>query len=359
MNVAFLLLDAGVGGGQRVAASVAELLIARGDSVGLLVPGPGPAVERFRSFGAEVRYVDLVTLRRPYGMARAVRIVRGYDLLYSHTSIPGQILASVAARLACCSHVAHQHTYPGFSSRPLISKAQSLLYRVLLSRTRFIAVAKHVQQGLIARGMPPEHVDVIANGVSIPEEMDADAGQPHSLRVGMLGRFDPGKGMHTFIAAARSAQRGRPMTYVIGGHPGPFRDHENRIREEARGAGVEIVDATESGLDFLRSLDVVIVPSRYEGSPLVLLEAMALGKAIIAADISGIREIIEHDDSGLLFPPDDADSLEDAILTLSADPVARARLGKGARYRVVKQYPLARSLDRIVYTLEKAVNGDG
>ena len=59
------------------------------------------------------------------------------------------------------------------------------------------------------------------------------------------------------------------------------------------------------GVEFLASLDVVVVPSRYEGSPVTLVEAMAPGKPIVASRISGIAEVLERSGGGVLVPPDD------------------------------------------------------
>ncbi|MFA5786456.1 MAG: glycosyltransferase family 4 protein [Actinomycetota bacterium] len=354
MRVLLHLLDTGVGGGRRVALSVAQELVKRRHEVGFLISTPGQTPEELRALTAEVEFVDLGTLRRPQGVVRAARIGRGYDLLYSHSMAPGQILGEIVARLARRPHVVHQHTFPVFSGRRSVRTVQTVLYRRSLAHTRFIAVAEHVRRGLIEVGVRPNGIVVVPNGVRIPEVQGTPARAEGPVRVGMLGRYDPGKGMSTFVAAARSIGDRGEAEFVIGGHPGPFRTYELRLREEGANAGVKIVEPGEDGEKFLRDLDVVVIPSRYEGSPLVLLEAMALGKAVIASDIPGIREVIGPRGAGILVSPEDPGALAEAIVSLTGDSQMRLDLGARARETMAQQYTLQGSLDRIVQILEEA-----
>jgi glycosyltransferase involved in cell wall biosynthesis len=353
MKILFQLLDAGIGGGQRVAWEIARYLTERGDEIGLTVPKPGPMVTRFRDLGADVHFLCLTSLRRPSAVPEAARWISRYDLLYSHTAAPGQILGDIAARMARRPHVVHQHTFPYFSPRPVLGAVQRALYRETLSRRTFIAVAPHVKAGLTAVGTRPESIRVIPNGVSIPPSQHS-ARTSARLRVGMLGRFDPGKGMHTFVAAKRRIGSDLDAEFVIGGNSGPFSEYEVKTKREALDAGVTISAPGDSGEDFLRSLDVVVIPSRYEGCPLVLLEAMAQGKAIIGSDIPGIREVLGSTRAGILVPVEDERELADAICELVEHPEERARIGEQARATVVRDYRLDDAVGKVVEILDAA-----
>lgn len=351
MRVLFHLLDAGVGGGQHVAATVAQELVGRDHEIGVVAPAEGPTLSRFRELGATVHSLDAGTLRRPLSAIALARVLRGYDLLYSHTSAPGQMLGAVAARLARKPQLVHHHTHPYFSSRPAIRRLQTTLFPLLLRRARFIAVAEHVAEGLTAEGgIPRSRVVVIENGVSLPERAGPRA-PDGPFRVGMLARFDPGKGVHTFIEAAALAQGSAPLEFVVRGSSGPFRDYEERMRRAAGAGGVAVAEPSGDGIGFLETLDVVAIPSFYEGSPLVLLEAMSLGKAVVASDIPGIREVIGSD-AGLLVPAEDAAGFAAALTTLAADPELRNRLGDAAREVIRTRYSLERMLGRIVAVVE-------
>jgi glycosyltransferase involved in cell wall biosynthesis len=95
--------------------------------------------------------------------------------------------------------------------------------------------------------------------------------------------------------------------------------------------GIEIHNTDGRGIEFLQSLDIVVIPSRWEGSPLTLFEAMALQKAIIATDIPGISEVLRPSSAGILVQPNDVGGLREAIARLIRDPVLRVELAGAAR----------------------------
>jgi glycosyltransferase involved in cell wall biosynthesis len=80
----------------------------------------------------------------------------------------------------------------------------------------------------------------------------------------------------------------------------------------------------------LAALDVFVLPSLYEGMPYTLMEAMAAGRAVVATDVAGNRDLVRHEETGLLVPPGQADRLASAILRLVSAPDERARLGQAA-----------------------------
>jgi glycosyltransferase involved in cell wall biosynthesis len=351
VRIVFSLLDAGIGGGQRVALAVAQALAVRGHGLGVIAPGPGPALDRFIHAGAEIHLVDLGSLRRPSAAADAAKVLRGYELLYSHTSVPGEILGGLAALRAGRPHLVHQHVPPHFSPIPALRTAQTVLYRLVARRAHFVAVAEHVGEALVRAGAPRYRVAVIPNGIAIPEASDTEPGD--CVRVGMLGRLDVQKGVDTFVEAARLAHLGSRASFVVGAAPGPSADYEERLRTAAAVAGVEVVDPNDGGPAFLAELDVVVMPSRSaEGHPLVLLEAMAIGRPVVATVVPGIVEVIESEETGLLVAPDDPQALAGAIRRLGDDAQLRTRLGRRGRAVVEERYTLEQMLDRTVALIE-------
>ena len=351
MKVLFHLLDAGVGGGQLVAARIAEKLAERGDTIGLVVPRDGPAVARFAAVDADVSLLDAGSLHRPLAAGSLARLLRPYDILYSHTSSPGAIVGAAAARLARRRHVVHQHTFPYFSQSPWAAAVQRALFRGVAGGATFVAVADHVREGLEGVGIEPGRIVVIPNGVPPAEAHAPRTGG--AVRVGMLARLDPGKNLELFVDAAMRAAPAEPAQFLIGGVSGPFVEYERRLRAQAAEAGIEIVTGA-AGDAFLRGLDIVVIPSSYEGSPLVLFEAMALGRAIIASDIPGIREVLRPGDAGLLVPPLDRVALTDAIARLVDDEVLRLELGRRALAVVGEKHRLSTMLERTIAVLDGA-----
>jgi glycosyltransferase involved in cell wall biosynthesis len=360
MRVLFSLLDAGLGGGQRVAHSIAERLVADRNRVGVILPAEGPVTQQFREIGVAVHAADIHTLRNATEVAQVARALRDYDALYSHTSVPGEILGDVAARWTQRPHVVHRHTPPHFSASGPIGATQHALYRLLLRDRAFIAVAPHVRRQVIALGVRPAGVVVVANGVdteAVRTRMPGRLPRQKRLQVGLLGRLDPQKGADVFVEAARLRGPRSDADFLLGVAAGPFRGHEALVRGEAGRAGVTIEVPGAAGVEFLADLDIVAMPSRWEGSPLSLFEAMALGKAIVASDIPGITEVLAASGAGVLVPADDPRALADAIDELLGDEQRRRALGVAALTLVRERYTLDHMVEASIAVLEDALRG--
>jgi glycosyltransferase involved in cell wall biosynthesis len=352
LNVLFSLLDADVAGGQVVALHVAAGLASDGGGVGLLVPAPGPMVERFAALGARTHVHPLSSLRQPWTVPGVARVLRGYDLLYSHTSVPGEILGDMASRMARRPHVIHEHAPQGphFSPRPAIRAAQRSLYRRMGGS--FIAVAPHVRDALERCGVRPSRIVVVPNGAPDPSTVPPRNPPTGPPTIGMIGRLDPQKGIEDFVdATARLDRAGLRLRVSV--REGSQGSYGREVRERLVRSGVQIVERSD-GLSFMTDLDIAVVPSRYEGSPLVLLEAMAMGLPIVASDIPGIREFIDHGRTGLLVPPGDPASMAAAIQGLLDDEPLRRRLGAAARQAAMDRFPMERTVARCLDVLYRA-----
>ncbi len=110
----------------------------------------------------------------------------------------------------------------------------------------------------------------------------------------------------------------------------------------------------------LPTADIVVQPSviapngQMDGIPVPLIDAMAAGKAVIASAISGIPELVVHDETGLLVDPANPRMLADAIRRLAHDPALRARLGANARAKVARDFCLERSMRELIALLEQS-----
>jgi len=170
-----------------------------------------------------------------------------------------------------------------------------------------------------------------------------------SLRVLCIGTLYEVKGQGYLIEACRQlVARGADVRCDLVGE-GP---HEDLLRAQAVSAGLEgrvrfLGRRTrEEVAALLNQADVLAVPSvptadgRREGLPVVLMEAMASGVAVVASDLSGIPELVEDGRTGLLAPPGDAARLADALARLAADGPLRRRLGTAGRERVLGEYDI-------------------
>jgi glycosyltransferase involved in cell wall biosynthesis len=99
--------------------------------------------------------------------------------------------------------------------------------------------------------------------------------------------------------------------------------------------------------ELLKALDVMVLPSRWEGMPLAILEAMSSAVPVVASDIPGNHHLVDDGSDGRLFPLDDDAALAKALIDLVDDRAKRARFAAQARAKVLARYTLASRMDKI------------
>jgi glycosyltransferase involved in cell wall biosynthesis len=109
--------------------------------------------------------------------------------------------------------------------------------------------------------------------------------------------------------------------------------------------------------ELLDAASLVLMPSRREGLPLVAIQAAQLARPVIAARVGGLPEVVEHGQTGLLVPVDDAGALAEAVAALLEDPSAAARLGAVARQRAAERFGWRRYLDASDGLYRRLVDG--
>lgn len=169
---------------------------------------------------------------------------------------------------------------------------------------------------------------------------------PDAILVGLVAHLVPVKGHDDLIAAAAKC----PDVYLVFAGRANDRDYLALLQKQVQALNsekrVHFLGKVDDVPEFLAQMDIIVLPTkqRGEGCPVSLLEAMACGKACIATDVPGSRDIIEDGVSGLLVPPEDPSALANAIRRLMDDPDLRARLGAAARQRVLAHYTIEREV---------------
>jgi glycosyltransferase involved in cell wall biosynthesis len=202
------------------------------------------------------------------------------------------------------------------------------------------AVASLVQREL---GVDPARTHVVHNGA----RADGDAVPPDRLRVlGFLGRLHADKGLDLLLRAlAGCPQRDLRLRVAGDGEQGAaLQALADRLGLSSR---VDFVGRVADARGFLRGIDALVLPSRHEGLSVSALEAMACARPVIAADVSGNRELIVDGETGLLVPPDDVAALTRALSSLHRHP-ALAGLGEAARARVARHFDEGEMVRRTV-----------
>jgi glycosyltransferase involved in cell wall biosynthesis len=212
-----------------------------------------------------------------------------------------------------------------------------------------VAVSEAVRTKLLAdEGVAPDRVVVIPNGVDPASYVPSDRAaaraalglDANAFIVGGIGRLSVAKGFHDLLEAATVAGGlGLPLHLAIAGD-GPERQ-ALELRSAALGRRVSFLGFRRDLVTIYSAIDVFALPSLTEGSPNALIEAMMCGRACVATDVGGVREIMENERSGLVVPPAKPELFARAIARLAEDPALRHSLGAGARSRVTEHFTIA------------------
>lgn len=188
----------------------------------------------------------------------------------------------------------------------------------------------------------PERVFILPNGVDMDRFADMPPYSPklngEPRRVGVVSNLRPVKGIEVFIRAAALVAAELPnVDFAIAGDgdAAPYRQlaRECGIADKVRFLG-PVVDVPA----FLARLDVAVLPSHAEGFSNSLLEYMAAGRPIVATAVGGTLEVIEHEDNGLLVPPDNAEAMGRAIIAAMNDTQLTTKIAQESRRKVAACY---------------------
>jgi glycosyltransferase involved in cell wall biosynthesis len=261
------------------------------------------------------------------GFVRAARrAARGADLVHAHWLPTGVVALATGKPFVLQVHGTDME----------LSRRAPALARAVLSRARLV-IAPSSALADEARRLGAGEVRTIPSGVDLPERIADEAEPPHVL---YAGRLSAEKGVRELVAAAE----GLPLV-VVGDGP---------LRNEVPGA-LGFVPHDELDGHYDRAA-VVACPSHREGFGVVCAEAMAHGRPVVAGDVGGLRDLVVHEETGLLVPPRDVAALREALGRLLADRGLRRRFGAAARERIGERFTWERFADDTLCAYEDAIS---
>ena len=331
--------------------------LARGEgSMAYVAEGLGVEVVRLDALSREISPIrDALSILR---LARLIREQRP-RILHTHTAKAGTVgrlaaLLAGDARPEVVVHTFHGHVLRGYFG-PLKSGAFRLLERLLARvTTRLIAVSPQVRDDLVALGVaPPEKFSVVRLGIELDERLEtAEGGADARARlgvgaerfvVGWVGRMTGVKRTDDVLEALRLLrERGVDAVLLMVGD-GPDREHvEQRASELGIVRHCLFLGYQEDVSGWYRAFDAMILPSANEGTPVVVIEALAAGCPVVATSVGGVPDVVREGVDGFLVPMGDTEALAERLARLARDPDLRAAMGEAGRESVPPRYAVER-----------------
>jgi glycosyltransferase involved in cell wall biosynthesis len=340
-RVLLLVTLAETGGAQTYVASLLPALVERYD-VTVAAWGPGPLVDAARTAGAD--YVPLRHVRRRLdpvhdvlGLVELVRLCRRLrpHVVHANSSKAGILgrLAAFAARVPVRIFTAHGWAFNAHegAARAVYLWADRLVRPLT---TAVVCVAENERAaGVAARVCTARQAVVIRNAVDVAAaRLAPGVGDPPQLLA--VGRLKAPKDFVTFARAVRLLPPGSFRAAIAGDGP-------DRAAVEAELAGAaELLGERSDVPELLAAADVFVLPSRSEGLPLSVIEAMAAGLPVVASRVGGVPELVAGGETGMLVPPGDPEALAAALRALLDDAERRRALGAAGRRRAEAHFDL-------------------
>ena len=345
--------------------SFARFLRDQGHQVVLVAP-PGPYCDRLRDDG--FRVVPLRMARRSLNPFAEAGVLRRLSALYRserpdlvhHLTIKCVVYGTLAARLARVPAIVNAIEGLGFVFvndaikarilRPLVRRLMRAALdgdnvRVLLLNPDDLATVKAMGVSGHARlsVLPGSGIDVDRFK---PDVASRPAG---TVNVLFAGRLLYDKGLAEFVQCAHRVRNklGTGVCFLVAGEPDPGNPASvgpSALAEWKSSGDVRFLGHVDDMPSLLSQCDIAVLPSYGEGIPRSLIEAAACGKALIATDVRGCRDVVNHETNGLLVPVRDVDALARAVMRLASDRPLRLRMGEAGRRDVLDRWD-----ERIVF----------
>lgn len=339
------------------------------------------------------RFAPAVCVSRRGGRLEGVLEEMGVPVLEARFTVPATPYAGLPRRVREAAgpfrgmgfDLWHSFHYGDDYTEPLIARAAGAKAWVYTKKNMSWRGRAWKVRSLLAGGIAAQNTRMLREFFAqwwwrrktalIPSSVDAERFRPGAVAgLGLRERFGVGGGAPVVVAVGQvlpvkghellvRAAAGLPGVHVwiAGGTEDEACAGALRRLSEELGLGerFRLLGKVEDVAGLLAEADVFVHPSRHEGCPVALLEAMACGKACIATRVAGAEDVIETEVSGLLVPPLDVEGLREALRRVLEDEGLRRRLGEGARARVLAAYTVQREARQYEQFYLRALGEEG
>lgn len=358
-RILYVITKANWGGAQRYVFDLATASKEAGHEVLVVSGAEGELTERLRAASIPVETIG--SMKRDIGLAseisalkELIRIVRRYrpDIIHGNSSKAGG-LAAFAGRIAGVRRIVFTaHGWAFNEDRPPFQKALIAFFHgaTVLLCDRTICVSEALARDMRWLPFGQGRISVIPNGIdaaALVAREEARTALAPDLKapfwIGTVAELHPTKQLHVLIEAFASIANFYPDVVLVLIGEGEERARLERLIED-RGLRnrVRLCGHVENAASYLAAFDTFVLPSRSEGLGYVLLEAGLASLPVIASDVGGIPEIVQHQESGILVPSGNAAALAGALSLVIPNAPLRETLGNALYERVMRIFPKSR-----------------
>jgi glycosyltransferase involved in cell wall biosynthesis len=311
--------------------------------------------EAARSKAIRTELFRIKNTRLPVHFVRFLRQLKaiGPDIVHSHGYKPS-VFGYLAGKMMGIPITATCHLWYVDDHSPLTMRLMIRLEKAVYRRFPMVfAVSSVIRETLLALGVSDTRVHLVNNGIPLPISGACDGATARQIaaRFGIhrgeicivnAGRLTHQKSQKTIIEAARLLQnRGRRFKFVIAGEGELRHELQSQIAEERLNDVIQLVGFTDRIADLLSIATLFVLPSRDEGMPMSLLEAVACRVPVVATNVGAIGNIIKDKVSGLLIPPESPQELAAAIQEIVDDPARSKSFSERAYELLAANYSSA------------------
>ncbi len=347
IRLAFFIDDLGIGGTQTWLTILVRALATRGFEMRVFCMRAIFDQENVRRLReqAEVEIIGEGRLWAGIGLAHLARQLKSWPAEVVQTALPtsdmiGRTVARLAGVPAIFSTVRGRNVDKPRWQRWLDRRTAHWARAVVFNDRDAVPFSVRYE------GIRRDQVVYIPNGVTLGAARQSVAKvraelntSPEAIVVGTIARLHPSKAQDTLLRAFARVCRHVPsaILWIIG--EGELRTALEREADRLNVSDrVRMPGARHDTCDLLQAIDVFAMPSRWEGMPNALMEAMVAGRPVVASAIDGIRELVRHGETGWCIPADDVDALAQAIVATATDREAAARVGRAAAQHMQQNF---------------------
>jgi len=371
--VAELAGSASYGGGERYLELLCERLDPSRFRSILICPELGSFVGRMHARGMDVRVVHLEPLLNPFALMRLVRVLSDerVTVLQTHgarANFYGRVAGWLAGVPVVISTV--HNSIADYEANRLKRWIYSAALRITLPWVRRIICVSDAIRHDVVQNTPAAAglTETVHNGVDRQlfqgsrdrAKVRQSLGLTDQPLLVVVARLTEQKGHRDLIESLALLREQWPQLHCVCVGDGELRESLEALAA-ARGVSAmcRFVGSRDDVMDFYAAADLVVLPSHSEGFPFVILEALAMGKPVIATSVNGVPEVIEHLKTGFLVKTRDAAGLAGAIRFLLDNPERAMQLGRAGRAVVHERFTVDRMVEKTVAVFDIALRAEG